>query len=89
MANHASAKKRIIRNAKRAEINTRRDSRIKTFVKKVLSAIEAGDAAAATAALKAAQPELDRGAAKGIMSKNTVARRMSRLTARVKALANG
>ncbi len=87
MANHASAKKRIIRNAKRAEINTRRDSRIKTFVKKVVSAIEAGDAKAAAAALHAAQPELDRGAAKGILPKNTVARTLSRLTARVKALA--
>lgn len=87
MANHASAKKRIIRNAKRAEINTARDSRIKTFVKKVVSAIEAGDAKAAAAALQAAQPELDRGAAKGILPKNTVARMLSRLTARVKALA--
>ncbi len=89
MANHASAKKRIIRNAKRAEINTRRDSRIKTFVKKVVSAIESGDASAAAVALQAAQPELDRGVAKGIMHKNTVARMISRLTARVKALAAG
>ncbi|MES2728699.1 MAG: 30S ribosomal protein S20 [Pseudomonadota bacterium] len=89
MANHASAKKRIIRNAKRADINTQRTSRLKTFLKKVMSAIESGDAKAAAAALQAAQPELDRGAAKGILHKNTVARKVSRLSARVKALAAG
>lgn len=86
MANHASAKKRIKRNAKRAAINTMRESRIKTFLKKVMSALDAGDATAAEAALKAAQPELDRGAAKGIMHKKTASRKISRLTSRLKQL---
>lgn len=86
MANHASAKKRIKRNANRAAINTMRDSRIKTFLKKVMAALDAGDATAAQAALQAAQPELDRGAAKGIMHKKTASRKLSRLTARLKQL---
>lgn len=86
MANHESAKKRIRRNARRADINTARRSRIRTFVKKVEAAIAAGDAAAADAAFKAAQPELQRGAAKSILHKNTVARKLSRLSARIKAL---
>lgn len=88
MANHASAKKRIKRNANRAAINTMRDSRIKTFIKKVMTALDAGDATAAEAALKAAQPEIDRGAAKGIMHKKTAARKISRMTARLKQVQN-
>jgi small subunit ribosomal protein S20 len=86
MANHASAKKRIRRNARRADINGARRGRIRTFIKKVEAAIEAGDAAQAQDALKTAQPEMDRGVAKGIFPKNTVARKMSRLSARIKAL---
>lgn len=85
MANHASAEKRIRRNAKRATINGARRSRIRTFIKKVELALSAGDADAAQKALAAAQPEMDRGVAKGILHKNTVARKLSRLTARVKA----
>lgn len=85
MANHASAEKRIRRNAKRAVINGARRSRIRTFVKKIEMALSAGDAAQAQEALKAAQPELDRGVAKGILHKNTVARKISRLSARIKA----
>ena len=87
MANHKSAKKRIIRNANRALINGARVSRIRTFVKKVDAAIAAGDADAARKALRAAQPELQRGVSRGVLHKNTVSRKISRLAARVKALA--
>jgi len=86
MANHKSAKKRIIRNAKRAEINKGRISRIRTFVKKVETAIDSGDKATAQAALKEAQPEIMRGVTKGVLHKNTASRKMSRLSARVKAV---
>lgn len=85
MANHASAKKRIRRNATRAAINTTRRSRIRTFIKKVEAALSAGDAKQAQEALRAAQPEMDRGVSKGILHKKTVARKMSRLSARIKA----
>ena len=87
MANHKSAKKRIIRNANRALINGARISRIRTFVKKVEAAIASGDATAAREALRAAQPELQRGVSRGVLHKNTVSRKISRLAARVKALA--
>ena len=87
MANHKSAKKRIIRNANRALINGARVSRIRTFLKKVDAAIAAGDADAAREALRAAQPELQRGVSRGVLHKNTVSRKISRLAARVKALA--
>ena len=87
MANHKSSKKRIIRNANRAVINGARMSRIRTFVKKVEMAIASGDAAAARAALRAAQPEMQRGVTRGVLHKNTVSRKISRLNARVKALA--
>jgi small subunit ribosomal protein S20 len=86
MANTPQAKKRIRRNAARAEINTARISRIRTFIKKVEAACETGDKEAAAAALKAAQPEMARGVARGVLHKNTVARKMSRLTRRVAAL---
>lgn len=86
MANHASARKRVRRNERRAEINTTRRSRIRTFVKKVEEAISEGNADNAKAALQAAQPELQRGVAKGILHKNTVARKLSRLSARIKAI---
>ena len=87
MANHKSSKKRIIRNANRAVINGTRMSRIRTFVKKVEMAIASGDVDAARAALRAAQPELQRGVTRGVLHKNTVSRKISRLNARVKALA--
>lgn len=86
MANHVSAKKRIRTNARRNEVNTARKSRIRTFVKKVEAAISGGDAKAAVEAFKAVQPELMRGAAKNILTKNAVARKMSRLNARIKAM---
>ena len=86
MADHASAKKRIRRNAKRAAVNTARRSRLKTFIKKVESAIEQGNAKDAQEAVKTMQPELDRSVAKGIMHKKTASRKLSRLVARVKAI---
>ncbi len=87
MANTPQARKRIRRNDRRADINKSRVSRIRTFVKKVEAALEAGAKDAAAAALKAAQPELQRGVSKGVLHKNTVARKISRLTKRVNALA--
>jgi small subunit ribosomal protein S20 len=86
MANTPQARKRIRRNDRRAEINTNRVSRIRTFVKKVESALDGGDKAGAVEALKAAQPELARGVARGVLHKNTAARKLSRLTKRVAAL---
>jgi len=86
MANHASAKTRIRRNARRAEINGARRGRIRTFIKKVEMAIMDGKAKDAQEALKAAQPEIQRGVAKGIMHKNTAGRKISRLSKRIKAL---
>ena len=86
MANHASAKKRVRRNDSRALTNKSRISRIRTFLKKIEQAIGAGDEKAAQTALHAAQPELYRGVSKGLLHKNTVARKMSRLSTRIKAL---
>lgn len=87
MANTPQAKKRIRRNARRAEINGARISRIRTLVKKVEAALVAGDKAAATTALVAVQPELARGVARGVLHKNTASRKFGRLTKAVQALA--
>lgn len=87
MANTPQAKKRIRRNGRRADINKMRISRIRTFVKKVESAIEAGQKAEAADALREAQPEMMRGVSKGLLHKNTVARKISRLSKRVQTLA--
>ncbi|MES2441476.1 MAG: 30S ribosomal protein S20 [Pseudomonadota bacterium] len=87
MANTPQAKKRIRRNDRRAEINGARVSRIRTQVKKVESALAAGDKAAATAALALVQPELARGVSKGVLHKNTASRKFSRLNKRLVALA--
>ncbi|WP_041794194.1 30S ribosomal protein S20 [Pararhodospirillum photometricum] len=86
MANHKSAEKRIRRNASRAEINHARIGRIRTFVKKVEAAIARGDQAAAGEAFKVAMPEMQRGVTKGVLHKNTVSRKISRLAARIKGL---
>jgi small subunit ribosomal protein S20 len=86
MANTPQARKRIRRNERRNEINGNRISRIRTFVKKVEAALEAGDKPAAIVALAAAQPELARGVAKGVLHKNMASRKFSRLTKRVAAL---
>lgn len=86
MANTAQSKKRARQNEKRFQINKARRSRIRTYLRKVEEAIASGDQEAATAALRAAQPELMRGVTKGVFHKNTASRKMSRLAARVKAL---
>ena len=86
LANIKSAKKRILVSHKRADRNKSVRSRIKTAVKKVDAAIEAGDKAAATEALRAAVSELDKATKKGIYHKNTTARKVSRMTKSVNAL---
>ncbi|EGG75245.1 30S ribosomal protein S20 [Gluconacetobacter sp. SXCC-1] len=87
MANTASARKRIRQNEVRNARNTARMSRVRTFVKKVETAILAGKKDEAAVALREAQPELQRAVGKGVMHANTVARRISRLSARIKSLA--
>ena len=89
MANTASARKRNRQTIKRTERNAARKSRMRTFVKKVEAAVAGGDKDAAVAALRAAQPEMQRAAGKGVVHNNTVARKLSRLSARIKALATG
>ncbi|HEX3862943.1 MAG TPA: 30S ribosomal protein S20 [Stellaceae bacterium] len=86
MPHHISAEKRLRQTEKRTALNRARMSRVRTFVKKVESAIETGDRAAAQSALQTAQPELHRATTKGVMHKNTVARKLSRLAARINAL---
>lgn len=87
MANTPQARKRIRRNGRRAEVNKARVSRIRTFVKKAESTIEGGTKDASAESLRAAQAELMRGVAKGVLHKNTAARKIARLAKRVKALA--
>ncbi len=86
MANTPQAKKRIRRNGRRTEINKNRVSQIRTKIKAVDAAVEAGDKKAAAEALKAVQPELARGVSKGVYHKNTASRKFSRLTKAVAAL---
>ena len=86
MANTPQSKKRARQSERRQDINKARRSRIRTFLRKVEEALTSGNQAVAAAALQAAQPELARGVTKGVLHKNTVARKMSRLSARVKAL---
>ena len=86
MANTSSAKKATRKIARKTAINTARRSRVRTYLRRVEEAIASGDKNAAAEALKAAQPELMRGVAKGVFHKNTAARKMSRLSSRVKAL---
>jgi small subunit ribosomal protein S20 len=87
MANTAQSKKRARQGVARAAVNKSRKSRIRTFLRKAEEAIASGVAADAVTALRAAQPELMRGVSKGVLHKNTVARKMSRLAARAKAVA--
>ena len=86
MANTASAQKRIRQTAKRMARNKARKSRVRSFVRKLEEAIATGDKAAAQEAFRAAQPEMQRAATKGALHANTVARKVSRLSARVKAM---
>lgn len=87
MANTPSAKKAARKIARRTEVNKSRRSRVRTFVRKVEEALASGDKAAAAEAFKSAQPELARAASKGVMHKNTASRKVSRLAARLKAMA--
>ena len=86
MANSPQARKRARQNASRFAINKARRSRIRTFLRRVEEAIASGDPAVAQTALREAQPELMRGVSKGVLHKNTAARKMSRLSSRVKTL---
>ena len=86
MANTPQAKKRIRRNARREVINQSRISRIRTFIKQAESAIATGKKKEAAEALKAVQPEMARGVARGVIHKNTAARKISRLSKRVASL---
>ena len=86
MANTPQSKKRARQNERRYAVNKARRSRIRTFLRKVEEAIATGDKDVASEALRAAQPELMRGVTKGVYHKNTAARKVSRLAARVKAL---
>jgi small subunit ribosomal protein S20 len=86
MANTPSSKKRARQTEARTEVNKARRSRIRTFIRKVEEAIAGGDSKAAAEALRVAQPEVMRGVSKGVTHKNTASRKVSRLSARVKAL---
>ena len=86
MANTASAKKMVRKIARRTDVNKARRSRVRGFIRKVEEAIASGDKAAADAALRAAQPEMQRAVSKGVFHKSTVARKLSRLSSRVKAI---
>lgn len=86
MANTPQSQKRARQTERRTAVNKARRSRIRTFLRKVEEAIAGGDAQVAAEALRAAQPELMRGVTRGVVHKNTAARKMSRLSARVKAM---
>lgn len=86
MANSPQAKKRARQIARRTAVNKSRRSRVRTFIRKVEEAIASGDQAAANAALKVAQPEIMRGATKGVLHANTASRKVARLNSRIRAL---
>lgn len=86
MANHKQAEKRNRQRIRRTAVNRARKSRIRSAVKRVELALAAGDREAATAALRLAQPELDRGVTKGVLHRNAASRKMSRLNSRLRAL---
>jgi len=87
MANNPSAEKRIRQTEKRTERNRARRSRVRTYLRKVETAIEGGKKDEALAAFQSAQPEMQRAVGKGVLHLNTVARKLSRLAARIKAIA--
>ena len=86
MPSHKSAEKRVRVTAKRTAVNKARRSQIRSAIRTVEEALAAGDKKAATEALKAAEPQIMRGVSKGVVHKNTGSRKVSRLTARLKAL---
>lgn len=86
MANHKSAKTRVVHNLKRAQINGARRSRVRTFVKDVVALIASGDKEGAAAAFKKAESEMAKAASKGVFKRNTASRTISRLAQKIKAL---
>ncbi|HOP19836.1 MAG TPA: 30S ribosomal protein S20 [Parvularculaceae bacterium] len=86
MANTSSAQKMVRKIARRTEVNKARRSRVRTFLRKVEEAIASGNKSAASEAFKSAQPELQRAVTKGVIKKETVSRKLSRLSSRIKAL---
>ena len=86
MANHASAKKRIRQTERRTEVNQQRIGAIRTSLRKVEEAIEGGDKASAQLAFRAAQPQMMSGVSKGVYHTNTISRKLSRLSKRIKIL---
>ena len=86
MANTKSAKKAVRKMARQTAVNKARRSRMRTFVRQAEEAIESGDKDAAAAALRAAQPEIMRAAQKNVLHRNSASRKISRLSARVKAM---
>jgi len=86
MAHHKSAQKRIRQTERRTAVNRSRESRIRTFIKKVETAIVGGDVNGAQEALRQAQPEIMRGVSKGVLARTTASRKISRLAKRVKSL---
>jgi len=87
MANTTSAKKMVRKIETRTAVNKVRRSRMRTFVRKIEEAIEAGNKSEAAEALRLAQPIIMRAAQKGVIHKNTSSRKISRLSARVKTMA--
>jgi small subunit ribosomal protein S20 len=87
MANTSSAKKNVRKMERKTAVNMARRSRVRTFLRRVEDALASGDKAVATEALKAAEPELMRAVSRGVYHKNTASRKISRLSARCKALA--
>ncbi|MDB9771675.1 30S ribosomal protein S20 [Alphaproteobacteria bacterium] len=87
MANHISSKKRIRRNSRMEIVNKVRKNRVRTFIKKVELAILNGDKSLANNAFKVAQPEMHRSVTKGVFKKNTISRKLSRLSTRIKNIA--
>ncbi|MEM0929415.1 MAG: 30S ribosomal protein S20 [Pseudomonadota bacterium] len=88
MANTTSAQKMVRKIERRTAVNKSRRSRVRTFIKKIDVAVEAGDVATAQSALRSAESEIMRAVAKGVIHKNTASRKVSRLAKRVRALAS-
>jgi small subunit ribosomal protein S20 len=87
MANHISSKKRIRRNSRMEVVNKVRKNRVRSFIKKVESAIQKADKTKAQEAFTLAQPEMHRSVTKGVFKKNTISRKLSRLSASIKNIA--
>ena len=87
MANHASAKKRIRRNSRMETVNKVRKNRVRSFIKKVEAAIEKADKSEAQKAFVEAQPEMHKAVSKGVFKKNTISRKLSRLSLKIKKIA--